>query len=55
MCETCEKRFGRISTLKAHIRTHTGERNFKCKIEGCYKYFAEKGNMEIHYKRHLKK
>ena len=55
MCETCEKRFGRISTLKAHIRTHTGERNFKCKIEGCNKYFAEKGNMEIHYKRHLKK
>ena len=24
-----------------------------CGIEGCGKSFAEKGNMEIHYKRHL--
>ena len=55
ICEICNKKFGRISTLKAHKKTHTGEKNFKCKLEGCNKYFAEKGNMEIHYKRHLKK
>lgn len=54
-CQYCHKKFGRISTLKAHIRTHTGEKNYKCKMEGCNKWFAEKGNMEIHYSRHLKK
>ena len=54
-CKYCDKKFGRISTLKAHIRTHTGEKNYQCKIEGCNKCFAEKGNMEIHYKRHLKR
>lgn len=26
-----------------------------CGVEGCGKCFAEKGNMEIHYKRHLRR
>ena len=54
-CEYCNKKFGRISTLKSHIKTHTGEKKFKCQIDTCNQYFAEKGNMEIHYKRHMKR
>ena len=55
ICSQCNKKFGRISTLKAHIRIHNGEKRFKCTVEGCNKCFVEKGNMEMHVKRHLKK
>ena len=54
-CQHCGKKFGRISTLKSHIRTHNSQKRYKCKIDGCEKWFTEKGNMKIHYKRHLKK
>ena len=37
------------------MKTHTGERNFKCLVEDCDKYFSEKGNMMKHYLRHIKK
>lgn len=55
VCQVCDSKFGRRSTLVAHMRTHTGEKSFQCKISGCEKRFAEKGNMEMHYKRHLKR
>ena len=49
----CGKQFGKKAILTDHIRTHTKEKPFKCPYEGCTKSFAEKGNMKIHYKRHL--
>ena len=55
ICSVCDSHFGRSSTLKSHMKIHTGERNFKCMIDGCDKNFSEKGNMMKHYLRHLKK
>ena len=52
-CQYCQKYFARISALKEHIRTHTKEKRFVCKFEGCGKRFTEKRNMEKHYERHF--
>lgn len=52
-CDLCTARFARTSTLKIHMNTHTGEKNFKCSFEGCTKRFTEKGNMKTHYKTHV--
>jgi len=49
-CSTCQKAFSRPSSLKIHTYSHTGEKPFKCKFEGCGKYFSVRSNMKRHEK-----
>jgi len=49
-CTVCQRGFLNKSNIKVHLRTHTGEKPFRC--ETCNKTFRQKAHLLKHYQIH---
>uniref|UniRef100_A0A671MQN5 Transcription factor E4F1 n=1 Tax=Sinocyclocheilus anshuiensis TaxID=1608454 RepID=A0A671MQN5_9TELE len=50
ICDICEKTFKTTNILRAHMFTHTDQKDFKCEI--CQTAFRTKGSLIRHNRRH---
>ncbi|PVU97887.1 hypothetical protein BB561_000279 [Smittium simulii] len=51
-CKYCNKSYAKPSKLEEHIRTHTGERPYKCMFPGCDKAYMRLSHLTVHTRSH---
>ena len=51
-CEVCTKYFHIFDEYKKCARGHTGEKPYKCEVEGCVKGFSNTSNRASHLLSH---
>lgn len=51
-CNVCNRVFPREKSLQAHMRTHTGEKPYRCDFPNCCRAFAQSGQLRTHQRLH---
>ena len=51
-CRFCSRNLSSRQNLKEHLYVHTGEKPYKCKVQGCGISFRQGSLLSIHKKSH---